>query len=109
MGGSVMRPAGDGSRRGFPTSVRKMVKDPETTVVSTDLPRKRRGALQIVGLLFRRLIQVLVLAVLVAVALAVGWLRSEDFQVRAIRVVETMLETATGEHATLSRVRVQFW
>src|SRR5688572_4527254 len=88
-----------------------MVKDPEHTVTvgSTQEPRKRRKALAVVGLLFRRVVQVLVLAVLVLVALAVGWLRSPDFQVRATRVVESVIETATGERASLSRIRVQFW
>src|SRR5688572_26619736 len=93
-----------------------MVKDPEhtvtvssTTVSSTDKPRKRRGALAVVGLVFRRVVQVLVLAILVLLALTVGWLRSPDFQVRATRVVESMIETATGERASLSRIRVQFW
>lgn len=60
-------------------------------------------------MVFRRLIQVLVVGVMITVALAVGWLRSPDFQVRATRTVEKVTETAVGEEATLTRVRVRFW
>jgi hypothetical protein len=86
-----------------------MVKDPERALVTPIPPRRKRGALRVVGLLFRRLVQVLVLSMLVLAALTVGWLRSPDFQVRAIRAVETLIESATGERASLSRVRVQIW
>src|SRR5262245_2426233 len=107
MGGSLARP-----RTSSGALVDEMVKDPqppELTPVSPSKPRKRRGALAVVGLLFRRVVQVLVLAVLVLVALAVGWLRSPDFQLRSIRAVETLLESVTGERASLREIRVQFW
>ncbi|MEQ1500899.1 MAG: translocation/assembly module TamB domain-containing protein [Myxococcota bacterium] len=87
-----------------------MVKDaPLPTRQLQPHPKRPRAPLRLVGLLFRRVVQILLLAVLVAIALAVGWLRSPDFQERAIRVVETGIERELGEPVTLTRVRVGFW
>ncbi len=56
-----------------------------------------RGLLGLLGLM------------LAAVFLLVGWLQSNDFQVRALRVVEAAAESALGENVTLGRIRVRPW
>lgn len=87
-----------------------MVKDAPTPRTQKIRPaRRRRGPLRVVGKVFQRLVQVLFVGVMIAVALAVGWLRSPDFQVRATRTVEKVIEKAVGEETTLTRVRVRFW
>ncbi|MEQ1564026.1 MAG: translocation/assembly module TamB domain-containing protein [Myxococcota bacterium] len=88
-------------------------KAPPAVLPATPAPAEprspRRRPVKVVGRLFRRVAQVLLLSVVVLVALAVGWLRSDDFQIRAMGVAENLIETALGEEATLTRVSVQFW
>jgi TamB, inner membrane protein subunit of TAM complex len=73
-------------------------------------PRRRRGKpLRVLARLFGRMFQGLALLALTLAALALGWLKSEDFQVLATHRAEQMIETALGERATLTRVSVEFW
>lgn len=77
-------------------------------------PRKRRRSRRAKrsGCLWRTFVWGLrlgALAVVVLVALVVGWLRSEDFHQRAVKLVETVLEQQLGESVTLTDVDVRFW
>ncbi|MEZ4236124.1 MAG: hypothetical protein R3F59_08175 [Myxococcota bacterium] len=46
---------------------------------------------------------------MVSVALAVGWLRSPDFQARSIRVAAAVLEAELGEPVAIDRIGVRLW
>lgn len=82
----------------------------------TDPPKKRkrsrkrraprRGWLATLAI---RALQVGALAVVLAFAVLVGWLRSDDFRGRAVKLVETVLEQQLGESVTLTDVTVRFW
>ncbi|MCB9678841.1 MAG: translocation/assembly module TamB domain-containing protein [Alphaproteobacteria bacterium] len=54
-------------------------------------------------------VQMTVLAVLAVLGLVVGWLHSEDFQIRSKHFAETLIEAETGEQLSLTHVRVSFW
>ncbi|MCB9687341.1 MAG: translocation/assembly module TamB domain-containing protein [Alphaproteobacteria bacterium] len=69
-------------------------------------PKKRPGCLR---RLVARLFQTSVLLVLAVLALIVGWVRSDDFRNRAVKLVETVLEGQLGEEVTLNDVRIRFW
>lgn len=51
----------------------------------------------------------LLVASLMAVAMLVLWLRSDDFQRRADKLIERAVEHATGEQLTLGSVAVELW
>ena len=71
--------------------------------------RARRTPLGCVGLLLRRSAQLAILLVLVTLMMLVGWLRSDDFRIRATRLAETLLEGKLGEEVTLTDLDVRFW
>jgi uncharacterized protein involved in outer membrane biogenesis len=54
-------------------------------------------------------LQLVLFGVLAAVILVLGWLQSQDFEVRAVQLVERVIESRTGEQCTITDVRVMFW
>lgn len=49
------------------------------------------------------------LALAATLALLVGWLQSEDFQRRAIAFAEALIEQASGESCTITRIDLRLW
>jgi hypothetical protein len=67
---------------------------------------KERGCL---WRLVVRSLQLAVMSVVLVLAVLVGWLRSDDFRTRAVKLLETVLEQQLGEAVTLTDVNVRFW
>lgn len=55
------------------------------------------------------LLQVLIFVVLGAIALVGGWVQSDDFEARAIALVEGLVEQATGEVCEIDELTPRFW
>lgn len=72
---------------------------------SASRPRSRFRPLH----LAKRLAQLTLLLLGSAVMSVIGWVHSDDFQRRAVTLVETVVEELSGEACTVTRVRVNFW
>ncbi len=78
-----------------------------TPRASSDESARQRRSVALTLLI--RVVQLGLLCLLGIVILVVGWLQSQDFELRSIQLVERAIEQATGEQATITDLSVTFW
>ncbi len=83
--------------------------EPQPTPLPVPRPRPPKRGRRALGRIARWLGFLLLLVVFSTLVSFVSWVKSDDFQRRAVPLVEHLLEQQTGEGATIDRIDVRFW